>query len=233
MTKSRNIQAPRHRWTPEQEQIMRDRYPYVAAKELAAQLGTTLSQVYRQAQKMSLQKSEAFQMSDRSGRMQRGKQSPAIMATQFKPGSKPWNTGRHYIPGGRSAETRFKAGRPPQDAHNYLPIGSLRITKDGYLERKVNDDQSLVPARRWIFVHRLVWEAQRGPIPHDYVIAFKKGMATNEEGMITVDRLECISRAENAHRNSLWRSDPEMMRLHQLKAQISRQVNRIKKAQNG
>lgn len=45
---------------------------------------------------------------------------------------------------------------------------------------------------------------------------------------ITIDRLECITRAENLRRNGVWR-DPELGKLYQLKGAIARQVNRIRK----
>jgi len=64
------------------------------------------------------------------------------------------------------AATQFKKGdRLGAAQHNYVPIGSLRVSKDGYLERKVTDDPSFVPNRRWVSVHRLVWEAAHGPVP--------------------------------------------------------------------
>jgi hypothetical protein len=43
------------------------------------------------------------------------------------------------------------------------PIGYERISRDGYLERKVNDD--LPFQRRWKTVHRINWEAVNGPLP--------------------------------------------------------------------
>ena len=55
------------------------------------------------------------------------------------------------------------------------------------------------------------------------------GQFTNVLEEITANKLECISRAENARRNSMWRLDPEVAKLYQLKGAITRQVNRIKK----
>jgi hypothetical protein len=116
--------------------------------------------------------------------------------------------------------------------HNYVPIGTLRVSKDGYLERKVTDDQSLYPARRWHFVHRIVWEAANGPIPAGHMVVFRRGQFTNDVELLTADRLECISFKENALRNSYWKTDPELMKLYQLKGAITRHVNRMKEEQN-
>ena len=54
-------------------------------------------------------------------------------------------------------------------------------------------------------------------------------MRTNVLEEITVDRLECISMAENAQRNHPRSRNPELARLVQLKGAITRQVNRIAK----
>lgn len=77
------------------------------------------------------------------------------------------------------------------------------MCRDGYLERKVTDDPSKKPARRWIAAHRLVWEAANGPVPAGYMVRFRAGMATTEESEITIDRLELVSRAYNMAQNSI------------------------------
>ncbi|WP_237736750.1 hypothetical protein [Delftia acidovorans] len=58
---------------------------------------------------------------------------------------------------------------------------------------------------------------------------FRPGHRTTQEAAITADRLECISRAENARRNHPARKSPELAKLVQLKGAITRQVNRIAK----
>jgi hypothetical protein len=230
MTKSRNINRPRACWTPALDKKLRSLYPDNRTEVVAELLGARTGQVYARASSLGLKKSEAFLASVQSGRIARGKQHPKMIATRFQPGLVPWNKGSHFTAGGRSADTRFKKGQMTGAAqHNYVPIGSLRISKDGYLERKTTDNPELVPTRRWTAVHRLVWQAAHGPIPDGHVVAFRKGQFTNVLEELTADKLECISRSENAHRNSVWRNDPEVAKLYQLKGAITRQVNRIKK----
>lgn len=110
---------------------------------------------------------------------------------RFEKGRGSWNAGlKGWLAGGRSVETQFKKGRPAHEARNYLPIGSTRITKDGYIERKVTDDPSLVPARRWKMEHRLVWEAEHGEIPPGHVVVFLDGDRQN----LDLKNLRCVPR---------------------------------------
>ena len=218
----------RHTWTRQSVKTLCRLYPDHTAAEVAKAIGCSLGAVYTKASAIGLHKSDAFLQSDLSGRIQRGKEDLRMVKTQFKKGMVPWNKGTNFVAGGRSHETRFKKGQMSGAAqHNYVPIGSLRVTKDGYLERKVTDDPSLVPTRRWVAVHRLVWEAAHGPIPHGHIVVFKRGMKTTTLEHVTSDRLECITRAENAKRNHPATKCPELARLVQLKGAITRQVNRI------
>lgn len=204
-------------WTPAQVRTLRRRYANTATADLVAVLGHPAGSIYNQAYKLGLHKAPAyFTEGDTRG-----------VATRFKKGNVPWNKGQPYQAGGRSAETRFKPGRPASDAHNYLPIGSLRINHEGYLERKMTDDPSLAPVRRWTPIHRLVWEAANGPVPPSHVVAFKNNARTTVEAEITLDRLECVSRADMARRNHPRRRSPELGALYQLKGAIKRQLNRI------
>ena len=221
------MSKPRHQWSPEQVAMLQARYPHEPTTGLAQMLGIALEQVYSKAGRMGLKKSAEFMsVTDNSGRIFKG--GTLGQQTQFKPGQVSWNTGRKgWQAGGRSVDTQFTTGAVPP---NTLPIGSLRIvTHHGgskQLERKVND----LPGAnhiRWKTVHRLLWEATNGPTPPGHIVIFKRGMKTLEESEITLDKIECISRAENANRNHPNRSNPEVAKLIQLKAAITRQVNRI------
>lgn len=215
-----------HPWLPTERALLADLYPHVPAADVAALLGRPLQTVYQAAARFGLTKSPEFLASDMSSRIQRGKQHPAIVANRFGKGHTPWNKGQHFDSGGRSHTTRFKPGNPP---HTTLPVGSLRITKkEGQLERKVGT-ASGPNNKRWKAVHRLVWEAVHGPTPPGHICVFKPGCKTTVLADITADKVECISRAQNAQRNHPRHKHPELGRLTQIKGAITRQVNRLVK----
>ena len=187
MTKSRNIYAPKKRWTPEEEALLVALYPDMPSEDLAAQLGRKVGAVYQAAARLRIKKSESFMSSTLSGRIIRGEIG---LSGRFQTGHKTWNAGTHFCAGGRSAETRFVKGQTP---HNERPIGSLRISGENMLERKMNNNKGANHVR-WIPVSRLVWEAVNGKVPPNHLVVFKPGTRTTELEQITIDKLECISR---------------------------------------
>ena len=79
--------------------------------------------------------------------------------------------------------TMFKKGNIPP---NYRPVGSERITKDGYIEVKVADKS------RWNLKHRVVWEQHNGPVPRGHTIIFLDGDKKNCD----ITNLKLIRRRE-------------------------------------
>ena len=226
MTKSRNINRPRQPWTEVDLELLRRNYADSLTADLATALGRQPSGVYQMARKLGLEKSPAFIAE--TARQRTLDPNHGGRKHQFSKGQEAWNKGLKGVVGVQEAcrATQFKKGRPPEEASNYRPIGSLRVTRDGILERKVTDDQSVVPARRWVAVARLVWEAANGPIPAGHLVRFKRGMATTEADEITVDRLECVSRAEHMRTHTYHQYGPEIAGLVQLRGAISRQINK-------
>lgn len=214
-------------WTESEVRLLSESFANSKTADIAQALGRGYSQVAQKAASLGLRKSEAYLASENAGRIQRGKQHAAMKATQFQKGLAPWNKGVKGSTGvqERCRATQFKPGRPAHEARNYMPIGSLRLSKDGYAERKVTDDPSIVPARRWVAVHRLVWEAANGPVPPGHIVVFKPGRKTTDPALITPDALECITRVENMRRNTYHRYGEEIARLVQLRGAITRQIN--------
>lgn len=86
--------------------------------------------------------------------------------------------------------TSFKKGVMP---HNWKPVGSTRISKDGYLEIKT------AAPKTWTQAHILLWREQHGEIPKSHCVVFVDG----DKNHIELSNLELITRTENLHINKL------------------------------
>ena len=84
-----------------------------------------------------------------------------------------------------SPATEFAKGHVP---HNYRPVGSTRINKDGYTEVKVADPS------KWRQLHIIVYEKEYGNIPKGHVVIFADGNKQNvtRENLILVTRAELL-----------------------------------------
>jgi hypothetical protein len=192
------FRAGKRLWNPEDDELLRLRYPHEPTAELARELRRSATSVYARADKLGLSKSAEYLAGPHACRLRRGDNVGA--PTRFKKGQVPANKGLRR-PGwgpGRMKETQFRKGeRQGVAVRLYQPIGTERISKDGYLERKVNDDLPL--QARWRAVHLLVWEAANGPLPKGYAICFKN----RDKADIRLDNLECITRRELMQRNTV------------------------------
>lgn len=83
-------------------------------------------------------------------------------------------------------------------ARKYKPIGTERVSREGYRERKIHDGLPL--QSRWRAVHLIEWEAVNGALP--------AGMCLRMVGEDKIDTApsnwEPISRAVNLYLNSRW-----------------------------
>jgi hypothetical protein len=217
MTKSRGILGPRAEWTQEQLQTLREQYPNVKTADLAAVLSKTITAVYQKAYKFGLNKSAEFLASPASGRTN-GRQG---MGTRFTKGQTVWNKGMKGLQYEASKPTQFKPGQMP---HTTRPVGSYRLDKDGTLQRKIGNGKGNNSAR-WRSVHELVWIEANGPLPPKHIVIFKPGKRTNILEQITLDRVECISLAENMRRNTVHNLPKELAVLVQLTGALNRKIN--------
>jgi len=103
-----------------------------------------------------------------------------------------WLTGRNeqfekgHIPAPNAGlngpnRTSFKKGHKP---HNWKPVGSTRISKDGYIEVKTHEPKT------WDHLHVINWRNAYGPIPKGHIISFIDGDKSNPG----LDNLELINR---------------------------------------
>jgi len=104
---------------------------------------------------------------------------------QFAKGQEPANKGKTCPEGvgGRhpnARKTQFVKGvRRGVAVKLYKPIGSERVSKDGYLERKIHDGLPL--QSRWRAVHLIEWEAVNGPLPEGHCLKALDGDRNNTD----------------------------------------------------
>lgn len=84
--------------------------------------------------------------------------------------------------------TMFAKGNVPP---NHRPVGSERISKDGYIEVKVAEPN------KWRLKQRVVYEEAKGEIPEGCPIIFLDGNKRNFD----IENLRCITRSELLYLN--------------------------------
>jgi hypothetical protein len=223
MTKSRGIRPPRRPWTDAESCVLRERYPREKTEVVAKALGHSVRACYNKAKALGLRKTSEFLASPDASRLRRGDNIGAEY--RFKSGLVPWNKGMKGLQYEASKATQFKPGTMP---HNTQPIGSHKYDKDGTLLRKISDAKGN-NSTRWRSVHELVWVEVNGPLPPKHIVIFKPGMRTNVLEEITVDRVECISLAENMRRNTRHNLPKEINEVIQLRAVLTRHINKRSK----
>lgn len=99
---------------------------------------------------------------------------------RFVKGIVPANKGKKMPYNANSARTQFKkGGRTGRAAATYKPIGSTRLSKDGYPELKIHD--GLPMQSRWRAVHLINWEKQNGPVPEGHCLKCRDGNRGNSD----------------------------------------------------
>ena len=189
-------------WTSVEVEILRRLYPDCKTVTLEKILGRKASLISSKANVLGIKKSEGFMNSPLSGRLSKG--SVIGAATQFKHNTPGWNKGLKQVDYmspemiERTSKTRFKKG---QDPHNAKPIGYERITADGYVEVKVrhlkNGDGK---NKNFELKHRLMYEAEIGPIPEGMNVEFVPGA---DKINFTISDLVLRTRKENLLNNTI------------------------------
>lgn len=220
--------AGRRVWTAKDDAQLRALYPDLPTADVAKRLERTTHAINARADKLGLHKSAAYLASPAACRLRRGDQ--VGKAHRYPNGHVPANKGLrrpgYSVGRGRMQETQFKKGQRSGVAVKlWKPIGTERISKDGYLERKVNNDLPL--QARWRAVHLIVWEASNGPLPKSHAVCFKNRDKTD----IRLENLELITRRELMARNTVHNLPKPITSAIQLLGQLKRQIRRKTDAQ--
>ena len=175
--------GPRHIWSDEEKQYLAEITPGRGYKEIQSMMSCKFGFDYTRHQiKGAITRNKLN--TGRTGRFEKGRAT--------------WNKGTKGLT--KANVTSFKKGQKP---HNYKPLGSERITKDGYCEIKVSDT-----GRRWRPKHVLIYEKHHGKVPKGSAVIFLDGDKRNFD----IDNLYLVTRSQLAmlNKNSLIQKDAEL-----------------------
>lgn len=203
-------------WSADDEQLLRERYADGLTHEIAQELGRSISKVLAKANALGLHKSAEY-----VAKHCRSLNPATGAAFRFQKGHTTWNKGLKGLQaGGRAKETQFKKGNKP---HTWLPIGSFRVSKDGYQQQKVSDT-GYAP-RDWLGVHILLWVNTFGPVPAGHCVCFRDGNKQN----IAIENLELLSRVERMRRNTIHRYPPELKDAIRAVGKLKRTIKEVER----
>ena len=176
----------RHLYSKEEEQFLKDNVKGISLKELTEKFNKQFN----------------FNLSESAIESRKNKLGlhSGIVGGQFQKGHVPFNKGTKGLI--KPNKTSFKKGNIPA---NHKPIGSERISKDGYIEIKIQDGQL---NKNWQLKHRYIYEKEYGPIPDGYNIIFLDGDRQNLE----LSNLKLVSKAEDLimNKRQLFTNDKEL-----------------------
>lgn len=175
--------GPRHIWSDEEKQYLAEITPGRGYKEIQSMMSCKFGFDYTRHQiKGAITRNKLN--TGRTGRFEKGRAT--------------WNKGTKGLT--KANVTSFKKGQKP---HNYKPLGSERITKDGYCEIKVSDT-----GRRWRPKHVLIYEKHHGKVPKGSAVIFLDGDKRNFD----IDNLYLVTRSQLAmlNKNSLIQKDADL-----------------------
>jgi len=194
--------GPRPTWSPAEDDLLRREYSHTPNAVLAARLDRSKLAIRHRGGTLGIKKSPEFMASPAGGRIQ--------------PGNVPPNKGRKGMPmHPNSQRTQFKAGNRP---HTWRPIGHERVSRDGYLQRKVTET-GYTP-RDYRNVHHLVWEAAGREIPPNHALCFLNA----DKSDLRLENLELLHRAELMRRNSRQHLPPELNDIVSQRAALTRRI---------
>lgn len=131
---------------------------------------------------------------------------------RFEKGRVPYNKGKK-LPNMPPNSGQFKKGNMPP---NYVPVGTINYTTDGYPKEKIGEPN------KWVLKHRKVWEEHHGPIPKGYSVCFLDRDKNNYD----ISNLILLSNEELArmNQNNYFSSDPELTKLGAGITKLSRKI---------
>lgn len=135
---------------------------------------------------------------------------------RIEEGAEPWNKGRKCPPGEggnhpNARRTQFKPGvRQGVATKLYKPIGTERLSKEGYLERKIHDGMPL--QSRWRGVHLIRWEEINGRLPEGHILKCLDGNRRNTDPANWIALPRGVLPFLNGHRGHNYQEMPDELK---------------------
>lgn len=198
--KTGQLNKGRFSFTPAQIAFIKKGYQQWTIAELTAELNAEFGTEKKESQIRGFTRNHGIK-SGRSG--------------HFKSGEASWNAGTVGLMQPNSGS--FKKGLA---AHNHRLVGAERVNVDGYIEIKVSEPNL------WQQKHRVVYEAEHGPIPTGHNVRFRDGVRTNCD----IDNLFLVDNHENALLNQRYKLNHQPLETRDtlvLMARVDAKVKRL------
>lgn len=205
----------KHNWSEADKAFLIAVYATTKTSDIATQLGLSVKAVYSQSFLMGLKKDSDFLSSEAAGRFQKNRKY--CEKHQFKKGQVSWNKGKKGL-FTSNAKTKFKKGDKPHNTKYDGFISTHVSNKDGKRYQYLR-----LGERKWVLLHRYIWEQANGPIPKGMIITFKDGNELNAD----LSNLELISKAENMKRNTIHRLPPELVSTIKVLSSLKRKIKTV------
>lgn len=205
----------RVRYTQEQLDEIRQRYPHEKTQVIADSMGINIWTIYNMVYRLGIKKSEEYLLTPGCGRLLKGTRNG--IAGEFKKGHVPFNKGLKMSDSvyDKVKGTMFTKGHVPA---NVKPIGYLSVRPDTfgreYIYIKIKDSV-------WELYHRYLWEQNHGQIPNKMKIAFINGNSLD----CRIENLKMVTYQEAMLMNTIHRYTPEIKQLIKLNNKLKQKLN--------
>lgn len=202
-------------WSEYERKVITEMFADNYTEIICKKLNRSYSGVANQALLMGLKKSENFR------KIELGKQADRLrklgVKSRFYKGHEPENKGQKMSSElyEKVKRTMFQKGHTPV---NHKPVGTERLTKDGYMEMKIGEPNL------WQSLHRMMWEETFGAIPKGMNVQF----VTKDKTNLNPWNLELKTKAQNMKKNSYHNYGPDISKAIQLIGALNRQINKRK-----
>lgn len=194
-----------HKYSPEEDKFILENVKGITLKELTKRFNKKF--------KVNVKEESIANRKRRIGA------KSGIVGGRFEKGHVPANKGTKGM--SKANKTSFKKGNIPA---NSRPIGSERISRDGYILVKVKDG---CLNNNWIPKHRLIYEQKYGKIPKGHKLIFADGNKQN----LDIENLILLSNSEELimNRRNLFKDHSETTKTGILIAKVIDKTNKVKR----